>query len=308
MLTSIRHRLVRSYLAWEHWWTRESYPHTIALVRIAMGAWLTLYWGLRMPHVRMIFSADGIVLPAPHRWTPEWLTWLWTPPSGEVALVIYAVLMVALVCLTIGLFSRQSAFVAFLLSVYYYHLSLHLFHTSFDRLYMMVLFVLAISACGNVFSMDAWEKHGSPLKWTEKVSVFGQRLIAFQITMTYLGVGWQKLWLPGWQGGEMLWYSLTGVWGTEWAFWVTSTFGYSEVYNVLVNFVIMGEFVLPIGLWIRAHGIRYYTMAAAAFFHIVIDLLLYIWWFAILLPAYITFFSPEEVYGALKKISRGRIQ
>lgn len=299
--SSLLHRVTHSVKTWDHWWTHESYPHVMGIFRLIFGGWMLLYWGIRLPYVRILFSTDGIVFPKIPAYMPEQWGWIFSVPQPHIALIIYCVLLISLLCVTVGLHTRTFAGVAFLLSWYYFYLSLHLFHTSFDRLYIFVLFVLMISQAGEYLSIDAWDKYGSPLAWGKMVSIFPQRLIAFQITITYFGVGFQKLWLPDWQGGEMLWYSMMGVWGTPLAFKITS-YGWSDWYHVAVNITKMFELLLPFSFWIKHYNIRWIGIFSAILFHLSVDLLLYIWWFAILIPAYIVFFSPTEVYAWISRV------
>jgi|GEM_PF-556572 len=300
-ISSFLHRLSSYAQAWDRWWTDESYPHVMGIFRCIFGLWMLLYWGIRLPYIRILFSTDGIVFPKIPAYMPEQLQWLLQVPEPRISLIIYCVLLLSLLCLTVGLYTRSSAGIAFLLSWYYFYLSLQLFHTSFDRLYIFVLFVLMISQAGEYLSIDAWEKYGSPLRWGKMISIFPQRLIAFQLTMTYFGVGFQKLWLPDWQGGEMLWYSMMGVWATPLAFKITSH-GWSNWYHVAVNFVKLFELLLPFSFWIKRYHIRWIGIFSAVLFHLSVDLLLSIWWFAILIPAYIVFFSPTEVYALIARV------
>lgn len=293
----------RSALAWEHWWTREGPPQLMAIVRIVMGGWLLFYWGIRVPNVSLLYSNAGIVLPDIPTYLPESLHWLLTDiPSPAVALGIFSVHLLLLFFVFIGFETRISASLAFVTSWYYFYLSHHLFHTSYDRLYIVSLLFLAISNSGETFSVYAWQKYGSPLRWQRMTSIFSQRLFAFQITATYFGVGFQKLWLPDWQTGEMLWYAMTGVWGTPLAFKITAL-GWSPLYHVVVNLTKMMECFLPIGFWIKRGKVRWVAFSMGLLFHTLVDMLLYIWWFAVLIPAYIVFFDPEEIYNWLKRWS-----
>ncbi len=296
-------RLSKALLRFETWWTRTGPPHLIAIVRIVMGGWLLFYWGMRLPHVRLLYSTDGIVFPQMPSYLPESLQWILSVPEPHIAFTIYVMHLLLLACVTIGLSTRTASLLAFFSSWYYFYLSHYLFHTSFDRLYIVCLLFLSISSAGETFSVEAWRRYGSPLRWKRLVSVFPQRMFALQITMTYLGVALQKLWLPGWQGGEMLWYSMMGVWGTPLAFSITSL-GWSDWYHVVVNLLKMMELILPFAFWIRVYKIRWIAFGCGLLFHTLVDLLLYIWWFAVLIPAYIVFFSPEEVYGALRKFTK----
>ena len=74
--------------------------------------------------------------------------------------------------------------------------------------------------------------------------------------MTYLGVGFQKLWLPGWQEGEMLYYAFIGVWGTQMGYWIGQLGWHEFIYDWSVFLVKIFEVIMPFLLWIRWKGIR----------------------------------------------------
>ncbi|MCA9370660.1 MAG: HTTM domain-containing protein [Candidatus Peregrinibacteria bacterium] len=276
----------------------------MGIVRIVVGGWLLFFWGIRLPHVTLLYSTAGPVLPSVPAYMPARLTWIFTTvPEPSVALLIFAVHLLLLLCVLLGIATRLSAGLAFLSSWYYFYLSHYLFHSSFDRLYIMALLFLALSGAGETLSISAWRRYGSPFKWENMISVFPQRLFALQLMMTYLGVGFQKLWLPDWQTGEMLWYAMIGVWGTPLAFKITAL-GWTPLYHVLVNLVKIMECFWPFGFWIRRAHVRFIAFGSAALFHILVDQLLYIWWFAVLIPSYITFFEPEEVERWLASCSK----
>lgn len=299
-IRSILPRLKQFALAWEHWWTRESYPHLLGLVRIVVGGWLLFYWAIRLPNIEKLYSSNGMTFPLIPTYMPENLQWILDVQEPNVVMIIFMIHLIALAALTIGFFTRTSAAIAFVLSWYFYYIGQHHFHTSYDRLYMFSLLFLALSQAGEIYSIEAWQKYGNPLRWGKMISIFSQRMFAFQITMTYLGVGFQKLWLPGWQGGEMLYYSMIGVWGTPLGFKITS-YGWNPLYHVAVNMIKMFECLIPFSFWIRKDYIRWFGMGSGLIFHILVHLLLYIWWFAVLIPAYVVFFSPEEFYAFVKK-------
>jgi hypothetical protein len=74
-----------------------------------------------------------------------------------------------------------------------------------------------------------------------------------------------------------------------------------------LNFVIKSfEFAMPFGLWSKK--LRWWFFLGGFLFHTSITFFLNIWWFQVLIPAYIVFFDPEEVYVFLKKRSHGKIR
>ncbi len=292
---------VRTFLVgWDRFWLRKAPPHPIALLRIAFGAFLLLYWLLFLPHVPQIFSRAGLVLPLI---TGGPLAFL-LPPTSQVAWMLYAILIAALVCFTVGMCTRTAAFIALLLYAGAWILTLHLLGASFDRIFMFALLVFACSPAGNAFSVTMWRRHGSIWAW-EEGSICAQRVLAVQLSATYLGVGLQKAWLPDWQSGEILAQGYTGRWATPLAYWLIRLNWPLWTYDLQVTAVKVGEFLLPFALWHRKT--RWWAFAWGALFHIIIALTLAIWWFLALIPCYIVYFSPEEVLHWLHRVSKGRV-
>ncbi len=286
----------------DRWFLRRCPPHALAVFRIAFGAFLLLYWGLQLPSVALRYSAQGLLLP---EFAPTtYATLIFTPPPPWVAYVLVLSFLLALLCFTLGLATRVSGTISFLLYAYYWTMSLYIFGTSYDRLFLFILLVLIPSGCDRAFSLAMLCKRKSLWAW-EPISILPQRLLSLQIAATYLGVGWEKLTLDAWQGGGVLQQSLTGRWATPLAYAVARLRLPMWMYDWMVNTVKGFEILMPFGVWWRRS--RWWFFAGGALFHIAIALFLGIWWFLVLIPAYIVFFEPEEVYGWLKARSRGRI-
>lgn len=148
-----------------------------------------------------------------------------------------------------------------------------------------------------------YRRAGSFFAW-EPVSILPTRLLTLQITATYAGVGWQKLWLPDWQNGQILYYSFIGKWGSPLGFWlarILPAWSY-DVLNWIVRFM---ECTIPICLWLRDW--RVYAFIAGTVFHVSIALIMDIWWFLVLPPAYILFLNPDAVYKWLHRLLPERI-
>ena len=283
---------------WNHWWFRKAPPHAIALLRIIFGAYLLFFFSLRLPHVPTLFSNAGLTLPN-DLIIPEFLLPLFTPPSPLVAYGIFTILLLALFSFTIGAATRTSAGIATLLYLYELNLFFHQGMTSYIRLFLFILVLFTFSDAGKAFSYEMWAKHRSWFAW-EPGSVLVQRLIAIQITATYLGVGWQKIWLPDWQGGEVLYYSFQSMWATPAAWWFVRQEFPMWVYSFMVLIVTYFETALPFGLWIPK--VRKWFMLGGILFHLTISLFLSaIWWFYAMIAAYITFFEPETVLVWLRR-------
>ncbi|HRH93628.1 MAG TPA: HTTM domain-containing protein [Candidatus Peribacteria bacterium] len=288
-------KLKRIWTAWDTWWLGDVAPHPLALVRIAAGTWLFGYWLIKLPGVPMLFSDQGITIPIVTRGPALLLVALQLPPAS-VAYGIYAVLLLALCGLALGWRSQLMAVIAFTLSVYFWMISLHLYGSSFDMLYLFLLFSLMFSDAGGTYSLDMKLRHGSWTAW-KPVCALSQRLIAVQVTATYTGVCWQKFVLEQWQGGEVLYYNMMSIWATPPAFWFVKHVPWMPVYDALVHGVEFLQFIIPIGLW-TGH-LRPVGVAAGIVFHCIIVAFLGMGWFLVMPPTYVLFPRPESVRDAL---------
>ena len=290
--------------AWTNWWMREAEPHALGIARAFLGFWILLYWALKAPDIPATFSNVGVVLPLP---TP-YFDWLLVPPSPLVAYMVYSVLLVCLALIMIGHWTRRAAFVAAMICFYYNQLSLHMFHTSFDRLFTFCLLTFILDGSDRFLSYRMYKKHGSIWAWEYLPHMVGHRMIQIQVFLVYLGTGFHKLWLPGWQGGQILWFSFIGCWGTPLAFWIADTFQWSNLYHVAVNMVIMFDIFMPIGMWIKKAGLRWWAYAWGTWYHTSITFTMGFWWFQALIPSYILFFGTDEIHRFAIWLSRGGVQ
>jgi hypothetical protein len=276
----------------------------MAILRILFGLWMLLYFGLRIPHVPMLFSKAGIAIPYDYTINYGSLPFiglvqsLLTPQSPSVAYALFGLHIAALLSFTLGAWTRTSALIAFLFFVYERNMSYHHMETSYMRLFLFFSFLFIFAGSGNTFSVDMKRQHGSFFAW-EDTSVLIQRIIALQISATYLGVGLQKLWLPDWQSGSVLFLSFQNMWATPLAFWVASRHLPMWIYDGMVTIVKTFEISHPFGLWSRKW--RLWFMTGGILFHVGVSLFLSaIWWFYAMVAAYITFFEPEEVHERVR--------
>ncbi len=283
----------------EQWAFRQAPPHAQALLRAGLGGFLLFYWGLKATQVPALFSNEALWLPWPNASWPTIFQWLTQPPEPILAWAIYISFMTCLLLFTIGQWMRASALLAALLYLYYWLISLHLFPTSYDRLFPFLLVVLAFSAGDRALSVRMWLKHGTLWAW-EEASVLAQRIVALQVAFTYLGVGWQKMVLPAWQNGDVLAQSLMGIWGTPLAFRLTRLNWPAWVYDQLTFLVMAFEFAMPFGLWVPRWQWLFFAMGAI--FHTLIAVLMGIWWFLVLIPAYVAFIEPETLLMWLRRV------
>lgn len=288
---------------WDHFWYRPCAPHALALTRIAVALYILCYALLYAPHIPLLFSAEGLVLPLFADAYPQFAPVL-MPPSVPVAYALFALCIAAIIFVLLGAFHKFSLAIVIGLSLYFWQLQLHLFPTSYNRIVLLVLVVLFWSGASRTFSVDQWRRSGSPWNW-EYVSILPQRLIALQVSITFLGVSLQKWWLPQWDGGEVLSYAFLGMWGTGLAHWYARLPFDMSHYDFLVLVVKILQPLAAVGLWLQRF--RFASFLFIAGFIVMVSTMLSIWWFIYVIPTCILFWAPEDVLNTCRKQTRNRI-
>lgn len=279
-----------------HFFFRSCPPHSLALLRIIFGSFILFQWLLKTPHIPMMFSNEGLSIPF-HTFHSPFLNSLLSAPSPVIAWTLFTLFLASLLLFTIGAGFRTSTVLILLFYAYYHQIGLHAFFMTFERLYVFIFFVLLWSGADRTLSYRSLRTHGSVFGW-EPISIFPQRILAMQMSATYVGVGWQKLILPSWQGGEILSYSLVSMWGTKFGRWIAALnlpIAFYDAANWVLKFF---QFLLPFGLWIPRW--QWIFFIGGAVFHIVIASTISMWWFLIMVPAFVVFLEPERVYAFLK--------
>jgi hypothetical protein len=280
-------------LAWHRFFLEPTLPHSLAIMRIALGATLIALWLRYLPHVDAYFSNRGLSLPY---WQPEAgsLSILLTHPPLGISFTIYGALLIASIGILLGRQFRLCSALAAVILVYLALLSFHNFLASWGRLLFFVLLILGMSGADRTYSLRMRKEKGSWRAW-ELVPAWPQRIIAIQIAATYLGVGLQKAYLPDWQGGEILAYAFLNGWSTPIAHSIAQWNLPIAIYDLMTIGVKMLHGLLPFVLWMPRW--QKYAFAAGTLFHIGVTLIMGMWWFLLLIPLYAAFVEPKTIAG-----------
>lgn len=270
---------------WHRFFLEPIAPHSLAVMRIALGATLVALWLRYLPHVDMYFSDRGLAL-------PYWQTPLLAHPPLPVASLLYGMLLLAGIGILLGWQYRLACALAIALLTYFAFLSFHNFFTSWGRLLFFVLVILSVSEADRTYSLRMRRDKGSWKAW-EAVPAWPQRIIAIQIAALYLGVGLQKVFLPDWQGGEIFAYTFVNGWSTPLAHSVAQWNLPMWIYDAITFGVKILQGLLPIILWIPRW--QWWAFAAGAAFHIGVWMIMGMWWFLLLIPLYAAFVDPRTI-------------
>ena len=188
----------------------EEVPYGLALCRIGMPLVLM---GLVLPRwvvCRELYSADGATGQLSVGFgiidmLPEF--------SGTVVAALYAVMMFSMVTLCIGWCSRISALFVCVLLTYFSMLDCVSTMTKYTVICSHVFFILSLSQCGAIWSVDAWlakrKRNLDPTKPQfeyPKSAAWPRRLMQLLIAFVYFGAGMTKIHTPTFFSGDQLQY------------------------------------------------------------------------------------------------------
>ena len=205
---------------WNEFWFTPSDPATLSAIRIFAGAMLFythFVWGLDL---EAFFGPDAWVS-AEHFQQVTGGGYAWTVFSSiNSPTVLWAFHLFSLcvfAALTIGLFNRAAAVLAYLCALCYMHRALGA-NFGLDQINIMLALYLMIGPSGARYSVDAWlrrrrARQGSSRRSLLPVlpSVSGNiaiRLIQIHMCVIYFFAGTRKLMGDTWWDGSAMWYSM----------------------------------------------------------------------------------------------------
>ncbi len=224
--------------AWNRFWFTPSEPHTLAVIRILAGAMLF--------YTHLVWSFDLMSFIGPDSWIndeaarqiqQDWYTWsfLWHIDSPALLWTLHIAALLVFAMLTLGLFSRVTTVLAWLITVAYCH-RLHGALFGLDQVNAMLAMYLMIGPCGAVYSLDriiarrlnehshkgmaarlSWLKFlGIPIDTPKESSPSISanvtiRLIQLHMCVIYLFGGIAKMRGNMWWDGSAVWYAVANL-------------------------------------------------------------------------------------------------
>ncbi|NOY29102.1 MAG: HTTM domain-containing protein, partial [Planctomycetes bacterium] len=204
-----RSYIAETWQAWNRFWFTPTDPATLCFIRILAGAMLLythLVWSLDL---QAFVGQDGW-LPVEflrnlqgHQWS-VWSVFFWIEPPWLLWSVhIFALCVFS--CLMLGLFTRTTAVLAFLLAVSYAHRVSPGAFFGLDKINCMLALYLMLGPCGARYSLDRIRRlrrgNASPAMPSTSANI-AIRLIQLHLCVIYLFSGLAKLLGENWQAGS----------------------------------------------------------------------------------------------------------
>ncbi len=287
---SLRARIAEFFFA-------EETPFGLALVRILMSIACLLVTIPRWIHTRELFSADGA--PAPLAMSYGYADLL-PIPSGSLAVALMTILSLCCVTACIGWCTRTSLWIAAVLYTYLNLLDSLSTMTKYSVITSHVLFLLAFSQSGAVWSIDAWLRRRRlgllpPRSQADhpKFAAWPRRLMQILIGVTYLGASVTKLHTPAFfSGDQLLHWLMTNVNNANpIGEWLTL---YPAMMVVFAYLCVFWEILFLFLSW-RGWG-RFCLLTMGVIFHVMTTLTLGLYLFPITcISVYFAFVNSEDV-------------
>jgi Vitamin K-dependent gamma-carboxylase len=194
----------------ERFFFEPEVPYGMALLRIVFPL---VMMGMVLPrwHVtRELFSLDGATAQLSIGYgygelLPEF--------SGTVAVALYGLMLFALLCTSVGWCTRASLIISGVLFTYFTLLDYVSTMTKYTVIATHVLFILSVSGCGSLWSVDAWLAGRKKNCWPTEPAVerrrfpaWPRRLLQIFIGVVYFGAAVTKMHTPLFFTGDMLQY------------------------------------------------------------------------------------------------------
>jgi hypothetical protein len=295
--------------AWDAFWFRPADPTLLGLLRILTGLML-LYahavWGLVLPdffgpaswlNERLVRTlSDGS-----YAYSFWWLVpegWMWHA---------YALSMIVLAMFTLGLWTRATSVLAFLVTVsYVYRIPAATF--GLDQINAMLTLYLAIGPSGQAMSIDRWlavrrgrASSGGPAP--SAGANLALRLINVHMCVIYFFAGIAKLQGEAWWNGEAMWRAFGNLEyqsiDMTWLAW------HPRLLDFATHVSVFWEISFCALIW-RAR-LRPLVLAGAVVLHVGIGACLGMWTFGlIMLVGCASFLPPEAVREWVDSLVRRR--
>lgn len=284
-------------------WFAPTDPATLALVRVAFGALVTL-WALSLaPDLGAFFSTAGVIGDAMPRGGNGTWSLLWIDHSDTTVAAVYLALLAAAVGIMVGWRSRVCAAVVLVALTSLARANPYVFNSG-DTLIRVLAFYLMLAPSGMEFSLDRRRARQQRRDVASTHPAWPLRLIQIQISIMYLGAVWSKFQGPSWRDGTAASYAARLPDLVR--FQLGDVFERSALAAQVATYATLAvESSLAILIWHRRT--RPFALAAGVLLHLSIDLSIRVGFFTLaVFVAYLSFADPQQVRAAVATAKRLR--
>lgn len=295
--------LRRAWAAWVGFLFAPIDPAPLAALRIALGAYLVVYYLQASWFFGLYLGPQGLLPPDALPATLGGAVLRLVPYTATARLALYGLALASAVGLSLGLNTRVAAVVGWLLNRAFAVCVVG--RNSGDGVVSVLCFLVLVAAllghAQRVWALDA--RFAPPREPT--VPAVGLRLCQLQLVAIYFFSGFHKLAAPDWYRGEALYYAFQQ---TQWLRVSPGLIEHPLLVGAASYGVLLFELVaFPVLVWVPS--LRRAVLAAGVALHLGIALTMRVFVFGEIMPIfYLCFVDPRPLVGraraALGALSR----
>lgn len=244
-------------------------PYGMALVRISLPLVILVDVVRRWPFARELYSTDGAIASLHYNFGhPDMLPQF----SGPVAVGLFTALTFFLVTSAIGWCTRFSLLAV--TGLYFYFTWMDCLSTvaKYTVIANHLTLLLALSNCGDLWSVDAWLRRrravksgADPLAFDLRAPIWPQRLAQILFGMIYFGAAITKMHTPAFFSGDQLVYWMMTYINNE-----HPVGDYLTQYPLIVSISCLVTFIWELVFFFTVFQpkLRWWVLAVGALFHI----------------------------------------
>ena len=299
----MRARALAAVAGWNRFWFEPVSTAPLAVFRIAFGL-IMVFWSLSLlPELTPFFTKGGILPKQPHYAGDAKSAWglLGIFPSKTAVVLLWALLLVASVCLVLGLFSQLAAAVVFVAVLSFERRTPFVFNSG-DVLVRVLAFYLIFAPSSAALSVGRALRNRKDF-WTFPTRpAWPMRLLQIQFSIVYLVAVWTKVRGITWNNGTAVSYAMR-ISDLE-RFPVPAFITHSLlITNLLTYGTLAIELSLAILVWNRT--LRPWVLLAGLSLHIGIDYAVRVGFFGLaIVSMYLLWVPPERIEGVLLALRR----
>ena len=285
----------------------EKSPYPLALFRIIFGGYFLCFFAINCWFLKLHYGFGGVLYdPLVHpvsQHTPNLIIFF----GPSFFWLFFFLTIIAGMFFTLGLFTRLSAFLAWILTISWFNY-LGLGINSGDYIFRILTFLLLVAALAEhiqkVWSLDAFlsrlrkKKSGGLLLGQPTIRAWTTRLFQFQFILIYVVAGVSKLFGNHWLDGTAMYYVFNATAWTRFNFtWLAAhpLLVLAATYGTLLFEII----IFPVFIWPRKTKTA--MIVLGALFHLGIGLMLRIFTFTYVVPLFYLCFLEDYHIGWLRR-------
>ncbi len=296
--------------AWNSFWFKPTSTSTLAVFRIAFGL-VVFAWSVSLvPDATSLFTKDGILTDQPNYTGLVGGAWglLGIFPSKAAMIVLLVALIVASLCLMLGVFSQAAALVVFLGVISFERRDPFVFNSG-DVLIRLLALYLIFAPASAALSLVTFVRDRERFWTFPERAPWAMRLIQIQFSVVYLIAVWTKVRGTTWNVGTAVSFALRIS--------DLNRFpvpGFVQNSALISNFFTFGTLALELSLAILVWNrkLRPWVLLAGLSLHLGIEYSIRVGFYGLaIMSMYLIWVPPERMDALLlslrRRLSRSRV-